>query len=96
MTVRAYRWKYSTTIDLKQIKSVNKHYQCAAADDSDTGHYYGHVVVRVYETRTRYHYEVRFLDVEHEKLDRTVCFSSAKQCDPQVVARQLVAKSSDL
>ena len=96
MTVKAYNWENSTSIDLQEIKSANKFYQCAVADNRDTARYYGLVVVRVYETRTRYHYEVRFLDVEHEKLDRTVCFSSAKQCDPQVVARQLVDKSSDL
>ena len=96
MTVRAYNWENSTSIDLQEIKSVNKYYQCAAADNRDTARYYGLVVVRVYEIRTRYHYEVRFLDVEHEKLDRAVCFSSSKKCDPQVVARQLVAKSSEL
>ena len=96
MTVKAYKWENSTGIDLQEIKSVNKYYQCAVADNRDTARYYGLVVVRVYETRTRYHYEVRFLDVEHEKLDRIVCFSSTKQCDPQVVARQLVDKSSDL
>jgi hypothetical protein len=96
MTVKAYNWENSTSIDLQEIKSANKYYQCAAADNRDTARYYGLVVVRVYETRTRYHYEVRFLDVEHHKLDRTVCFSSTKQCNPHWVAHQLVAKSSDL
>jgi hypothetical protein len=96
MTVRAYNWKNSTSIDLQEIKRANKYYQCAAADNYDIARDFGLVVVRVYETRTRYHYEVRFLDVEHHKLDRTVCFSSTKQCNPHWVAHQLVAKSSDL
>lgn len=100
MNINAYEWENSVKIELKEIKSVSKGYLLTGASNyNEANQPFSNITpvsVSVYETRSRYHYEVKFKNKMTEEMTRVVCLSSSKECNPSVVARELMRRSSEL
>lgn len=93
MKVPAFEWENSIKVELNEIKRVSKSYLVASCDDFNeknaSCNASSAISVNVYEQHNRYHYHVRMnCDMPDEEVR---CFSSSKECNPQVVARYILA-----
>ena len=94
MNVNAYEWENSVQVELTEIKNVSRGYLLTGSSNYNSN--MTPVTVSVYETRSRYHYEVKFKDRMTDEITRVICLSSSKDCNPSIVARQLVRRSNEL
>lgn len=94
MKVKAYKFENSVEVELTEISRVKKGYLVTGASNYNEANssfgYYSYVNVKVYEPGSRYHYEVSIIDKEHNIVSYKYAYSSSKECNPQVVARELI------
>ena len=94
MKVKAYKFENSVKVELTEISRVKKGYLVTGVSNYNEANssfgYYSYVNVKVYEPGNRYHYEVSIIDKEHNIISHKYAYSSSKECNPQVVACELV------
>lgn len=94
MNIKAYRFENSVEVELTEISRIKKGYLVTSSSNFEERNsspgYYSYVNVEVYEPGNRYHYEVSIIDKEHGTVSSKYFYSSSKNCDPQVVACELV------
>jgi hypothetical protein len=94
MKVKAYKWENSVEVELTEISRVKKGNLATGLSNWNEANVpfssLTIVNVKVYEPGSRYHYEVSIIDREHNIVSYKYAYSSSKECNPQVVARELI------
>jgi hypothetical protein len=89
MKVKAYEWENSVEVELTEIPDVSNGFLVYSKNNRKDEYMPTYVSVKVYYPND-YHYEVCIIDWETDEVKERHCFSSGKECRPEVVARELV------